>query len=145
MIETISPSYLLAIGILLIGLEALTFSFVLFFVGIGFVVVSGISMFYEFDNGMIQIAVASVIALVSALSLRGYMLEKLSSPSEVKEKKTHISGVGFVEDGTIKFDGTYWKTLSDISSYKDGDQVDIVEVVDNMVVLETSQSEESSL
>ena len=135
MIDIISPSYLLAIGILLIGLEALTFSFVLFFVGLGFVVVSGISVFYEFDNGVIQIAVASVIALLSALSLRGYMLEKLTKPSEVEEERTHISGVGFVEDGSIKFDGTYWKTLDDISSYKNGDKIDIADVVDNMVVI----------
>jgi len=135
MIETISPSYLLAIGILLIGLEALTFSFVVFFVGLGFVVVSGISMLYTFDNGVIQIAVASVIALVSALSLRGYMLEKLSKPSEAEEERTHISGVGFVEDGTIKFDGTYWKTLDDISGYKNGDKIEIVDVVNNMVVI----------
>ena len=135
MIDVISPSYLLAIGILLIGLEALIFSFVVFFIGLGFVVVSAISVFYAFDNGIIQIALVSVIALVSALSLRGYILEKLSKQSDKEEERAHISGVGFFEDGAIKFDGTYWKTLDDTSSYKNGDKVDIADVVDNMVVI----------
>ena len=133
--EVISTSYLIAIGILLIGLEALIFSFVLFFLGLGFILVGLISEVYVFDNGIVQIAIAFVIALVSAYLFRQKLLDKISKTSEEKEQRTHVSGIGVVEDGMVKFDGTYWKTLDDISSFKDGEQIDIIDVVDNMVVI----------
>lgn len=133
--EAIQVSYLLAIGILLIGLEALTFSFILFFIGIGFVIVSIISYFYTFENGIAQIAIAFSIALILAFSLRDYLSKKISKASTKKEERTHISGIGIIEDDMIKFDGTYWKTLDDISSFKNGEQVEILDVVDNMVIL----------
>ena len=82
MMEVISPSYLLAIGILLIGLEAVIFSFVIFFLGLALIIVSVISSFYTFDNAIIQLALASIIALFSAFFLRNYILEKISKPSE---------------------------------------------------------------
>ena len=136
MIETIEASWLLAFGILLIGLEALTFSFVLFFIGIGFVLVSAISYFYIFNNGTLQIAVAFVLALLLAFGLRKTLMDRLSKPSEKKEERSHISGIGTIQDGAIKFDGTFWKTLDDINRYKNGEQVKIIDVQDNMVVLE---------
>jgi membrane protein implicated in regulation of membrane protease activity len=135
MFETIEPSYLLAFGIFLIGLEAITFSFILFFIGAGFVVVAGISYFYTFENAIVQVAVAFVIALILAFMLRNYLLQKLSKPSQEHEQRTHVSGIGHVEEGMVKFDGTYWKSLDDLSAYKDGDKVEIMDVVDNMVVL----------
>ena len=136
MLETITAAWLLALGILLIGLEALTFSFVLFFVGIGFVIVSAISYFYMFDNGILQIAAAFVLALILAFALRKTLMSKLSKPSNKKEERAHVRGIGIIEDGAVKFDGTFWKTLDDISGYKNGDKVKIKDVVDNMVVLE---------
>jgi len=131
----ISTSYLLAIGILLIGLEALIFSFVLFFLGIGFIITGIISQVYVFDNAIVQIATAFVIALVSAYFFRKKLLDKISEISEKKEQRAHVSGTGIVEDGMVKFDGTYWKTLDDISSYKDGEQIEIIDVINNMVVI----------
>jgi len=135
MIEAISVTYLIAIGILLIGLEALIFSFVLFFFGVGFIVVGIVSNFYLFDNGIVQIAVAFVIALVFAYTFRKTLLEKMSKVSSKSEEKAHVSGVGILIDGSIKFDGTYWNTQSDLSKYEEGDKVTIIDVVDNMVVL----------
>ncbi len=137
MIETIAAFWLLAFGILLIGLEALTFSFVLFFIGIGFVLVSAISYFYMFNNGILQIAVAFIFALLLAFGLRKALMSKLSSkPNDEKEERAHISGIGTIQDDAVKFDGTFWKTIDDISSYKNGDIVKVIDVQDNMVVLE---------
>ncbi len=133
--EAISPSYLLAIGILLIGLEAVTFSFILFFIGVGFVVVSGVSYLYAFESGLVQIAIAFVLALAFIFLLRDYMLNRLSKPSEKVEERTHISGVGYVQDGAVKFDGTYWETDANLSKYSDGDKVNVENVVNNKVVL----------
>ena len=139
MIETISAAYLIALGILLIGLEAITFSFILFFFGVGFVIVGGVSYLYTFENALVQVAVAFVIALILAFLFRSQLLKKLSKPSEDVESRTHISGIGYIEDGAIKFDGTYWKTLSDLSSYNEGDRVQVIDVVDNMVVIKESE------
>ncbi len=133
--EVISPAYLLAIGILLIGLEAVTFSFILFFIGVGFVLVGGISYLYAFESGLVQIAIAFVIALALIFSLRNYMLNRLSKPSEEVEERTHVSGVGYVQDGAVKFDGTYWETDANLSKYSDGDKVNVENVVNNKVVL----------
>ena len=60
----IGYEYLLALGIILIGLEALTFTFLLFFLGIGFVIVSAISYFLVFDNGLWQIALAFIFSII---------------------------------------------------------------------------------
>ena len=139
MLETISASWLLALGILLIGLEALTFSFVLFFIGIGFVLVSFISYMYTFNDATTQIALAFVFALIFAFALRKTLMSKLSKSSTKKEERAHVKGVGFVENGTIKFDGTYWQTLDDLSKYKNGNKVEIKDVIDNMVVLNKEQ------
>lgn len=136
MLETIAASWLLAIGILLIGLEVLTFSFVLFFIGIGFVLVSFISYIYTFDNGFIQIALAFVLALLLAFALRKTVIGKISKSSKKQEERAHIKGIGVVQDGAIKFDGTFWKTLDDLSKYKNGDKVKVIDVKDNMVILE---------
>ncbi len=133
--DTISPSYLLAIGILLIGLEAIIFSFVISFLGFALIIVAIISYFYTFDNAIIQLALASVIALLSAFFLRNYILNKLSKPSEEPEERTHISGVGYIDEDMIKFDGTYWRCDDDLSQYNNGDKVQIVNVIDNKVVL----------
>jgi len=135
MFETIAAYWLLAFGILFIGLEALTFTFVLFFLGIGFIFVSAISFFYTFDNGIVQIAAAFVLALIFAVILRKSLLKKLSKPNIDKEERAHVRGIGIIEDGAVKFDGTFWKTLSDISKYKNGDTVTIIDVKDNMVVI----------
>jgi len=135
MIETISSSYLLAIGILLIGLEALIFSFVLFFLGFGLIIVSIVSYFYTFDNAIIQIALSTIIALSSAYLFRNKILDKISTPSKDKEQKIHKSGVGYIDGGMVKFDGTYWRCDDDLSQYKDGDRVEIIDVVDNKVIL----------
>ncbi len=136
MLETIAASWLLAFGILLIGLEALTFSFVLFFIGIGFVLVSFVSYIYTFDNATIQIALAFVLALLFALILRKTLINKLLKSSKKQEERAHIKGIGEIQDGVVKFDGTFWNTLDDLSKYKNGDKVRIKDVKDNMVVLE---------
>ena len=135
MIEVISVSYLIAIGILLIGIEALFFSFVLFFLGIGFLSIALISYVYSFESGLAQIAIAFVIALVSIFLFRKNLLAKMSKESEVKEERAHISGMGIVEEGMVDFDGTYWKAQSDISTLKDGTRVEVVDVINNMVIL----------
>jgi len=135
MIEVISVSYLIAIGILLIGIEALLFSFVFLFLGIGFLSISLISYIYPFESGLAQIALAFVIALLSIFLFRKSLLTKMSKESDVKEERSHVSGMGIVQEGMVNFDGTYWKAETDISMLNDGTRVEVVDVINNMVVL----------
>ena len=133
--DTISSSLLVAIGILLIGLEALIFSFVLFFFGIGIIIVAGISYFYTFDNAITQLALSFIIAILGAYLFRGKLLDKISTPSEEEEERTHISGIGYIDEDMVKFDGTYWRCDNDLSQYKNGDKVEIIDVIDNRVII----------
>lgn len=133
--EVIDWSYLLAIGIVMIGLEALVFSFFLVWLGVGFVIVAGLSYFGMFDSGTAQIATSVSIGLVLVLALRKWSMNMISKSQDDTEEKPHKSGVGVVDKGMIKMDGTFWQCDDDLSAYKDGDKVDVVDVVNNRAKL----------
>jgi membrane protein implicated in regulation of membrane protease activity len=134
--EAITYYYLIAFGILLIGIEALTFSFVLFFIGVGFILVGVLSYFEIFTNGWAQIATALVIALAGAFAFRKPLLKYLFSSKKQKETKVHMQGIGIIEESMVKFNGSYWQSWDDLSQYKDGDRVRVVKVEDNKVFVE---------
>lgn len=133
--EAITYEYLVAAGILFIGLEVFTFSFVLFFLGLGLIIVGGISYFYTFESAWVQLALASVLSLVLAYLLRDTLLKKISKPQTQEEQKTHRSGIGVIQDGAVKFDGSFWQTDDDISELENGQKVEVVDVIENKVVL----------
>jgi len=133
--EAIDWAYLLAIGIILIGLEALIFSFVLLWIGMGFLVVALISFFVLFESGYAQIAIALSIGLVLVLMLRKWSMTLVDKSEDDTEEKIHKGGVGVVEGGMIKMNGTYWQSDDDLSVYKEGDRVEVVDIVNNKAVL----------
>ena len=134
--EAIGWAYLLALGIILIGIEALIFSFVLLWIGIGFLVVAVISYFEFFDSGYAQIAVAVSIGLVLVLLLRKWSMTLINKTEDDTEEKIHKSGVGIIEGGMIKMNGTYWQSDDDLSGFKDGDRVEVIDIVDNKTIIE---------
>ena len=129
--EAIEWGYLLALGIVLIGLEALIFSFVLLWIGIGFIVVSVLSYAGLFDSGYVQIAVAVSIGLVLVLALRKWSMNLINKTADDTEEKIHRSGTGIIEGGMIKMDGTYWQSDDDLSGFNDGDKVEVVDIMNN--------------
>ena len=133
--EVIDWAYLLAIGIVLIGMEALIFSFVLLWIGIGFIVVSGFTYFGLFESGYAQIAVAVSIGLVLVLVLRKWSMTLINKSEDDTEEQIHKSGVGVIDGGMIKMDGTYWQSDDDLSQYKDGDRVEVLDIVNNKAKL----------
>jgi len=133
--EVIDWAYLLALGIILIGLEALIFSFVLLWIGIGFIVVSFLTYMGLFDSGYVQIATAVSIGLVLVLGLRKWSMSLINKSADDREEKIHKSGVGVIDGGMIKMDGTYWQSDDDLSVYKDGDKVEVLDIVNNKAVL----------
>lgn len=135
MIDALSFEWLLAIGIVLIGLEAFVFSFFLFPLGLGFLIVSLVELYaLRFDSFYTQIATVFVIALVLVLLLRKKFIEMLGRSSRNTEEHVHQGGIGIVDGTQIKFEGTYWNTDSELGSFKDGDKVE-VEIVKNKAVI----------
>ena len=133
--EVLDWAYLLAFGIILIGLEALIFSFFLIWIGIGFVVVSAMTYFGFFESGTAQIAVAVSIGLVLLIALRKWSMNLINKTQDNTEEKIHKSGVGVIDGGMIKMDGTYWQSDDDLSQYKDGDRVEVLDIVNNKAKL----------
>jgi len=133
--DSLSIAALFAIGIILIGLEALFFSFVLFFIGLGFLSVALISFLFYFNSGITQIALAFVIGTILAIILRKPMMDRFVKPQKKENSMLKKRGIGIVEDGMVKFEGTYWAPFNDISSYKNGDSVEVIDIVDNKVVI----------
>ncbi len=133
--EIIDWAYLLAFGVFLIGLEALVFSFFLIWIGIGFVVVALLTYMGLFESGYAQIAVAVSIGLILLLTLRKWSMRLIVKSEDSSEEKIHKSGLGVIEGGMVKMDGTYWQSDDDLSQYKDGDRVEVVDIVNNKAKL----------
>ena len=133
--EVIDWYYLLAIGIVLIGIEALFFSFFLIWIGIGFLLVSALSYFGLYENGIAQIATACVIGLALVFALRKWSMKMLNKTQDTPEERSHIRGIGTIDNGMIEMDGTYWSSHDDLSGFKDGDKVEVIDVVNNKVKL----------
>ena len=133
--EALSFEWLLAIGILLIGLEALVFSFFLFPIGLGFLIVAFLELWIlNFESLFAQVATALVLGLIITLVFRKTFIKLLGKSSSDKEEQIHIGGIGTIDGKQIKFEGTFWNTDEDLSSYKDGDKVSI-EIVKNRAVI----------
>jgi membrane protein implicated in regulation of membrane protease activity len=133
--EVIDWSYLLAIGIVMIGLEAMIFSFFLVWLGVGFVIVAGLSYFGLFESGTAQIATAVSIGLVLVFVLRKWSMNMVNKTEDDSEEKIHKGGVGTVDKGMMKLDGTFWQTDDDLSGYKDGDKVEVADIINNKAKL----------
>ena len=133
--DAIAWGYLFALGIILIGLEALLFSFVLLWIGIGFIVVALLSYMMLFESGYAQIAVAVSIGLLLVLVLRKWSMNLVNKTEDDTEEKIHKGGVGVIDGGMIKMNGTYWQSDDDLSGYKDGDRVEVIDIVNNKAKL----------
>jgi len=136
--DALSFEWLIAIGILLIGLEALVFSFFLFPIGLGFLIVALTDLLvFNFDGLFPQLATVAIIGLAITLVFRKKFIQLLGKSSSSKEEQIHKGGVGIVDGTQIKFEGTFWNSDDDLSGYSDGDKVDIV-IIKNKAVLKTS-------
>ena len=139
--DAIDWAYLFALGIVLIGLEALLFSFVLLWIGIGFIAVAVLSYFELFESGYAQMAVAVSIGLVLVLALRKWSMKMINKSEDDTEEKIHKGGIGIIDGGMIKMNGTFWQSDDDLSVYKDGDRVEVVDIVNNKAKLVKQESD----
>ncbi|MBN2894505.1 MAG: hypothetical protein JXK05_01250 [Campylobacterales bacterium] len=120
-IAPIEPQYLLAFGIALIAAEIVTTSFVLFWFGIGFVLVSALSALYAFQNGSVQLAWAFGIGAALMYLLRARFVERFMSSKEHHTDSFEGGGEGVVKEGRVFFRGTYWD--ADVEGLEEGEKV----------------------
>jgi len=133
----IEPAYLMAAGIFLIGLEIVLYSFFIVWIGIGLILVGVLSYVVHFGDGYYQLAIAFSVGLFLLFWLRGWAMRIIEKSEDDSEEPIHRSGVGIVDNGIIKMDGTFWQTDDDLSGYKDGDRVEVVDIRHNRAVLAT--------
>ena len=106
----LSPLVLLSIGVILIALESLIFSFVLFWFGIAFIIVGGISFFDVTLDLKWQLSLVAIISLTLLLLLRAKVLKMFlkSKDGENNDNFLNETGYGVIKNGKIFYKATYW-------------------------------------
>lgn len=135
----IEPAYLMAAGIFLIGLEIVLYSFFIIWIGIGLILVGLLSFVITFADGYYQLAIAFTTGAILLYLLRGWAMRLVEGTQSSDEEQVHEHGIGIVDGGMIRMDGTYWQSDSDLSVYKDGDRVEVIEIKNNRVILEKGE------
>lgn len=106
----LSPLVLLSIGVLLIALESLFFSFVLFWFGLAFLIVGAISFFDVSLDLKWQLSLVSIISLALLLFLRAKALEMFlkSKEGENNDNFLNETGYGVIKNEKVFYKATYW-------------------------------------
>jgi len=147
-LSIIAPMYLIAIGVLLIALEALFYSFILIWFGIAFILVGlltsidisttdGISSSI-YTDGLWQLASVGIIALILLLLLRSRVLNRFLKPSKHQHNDDFLntSGIGEIHEGRVYFKGTYWEYHNKDTNFKDGESVQVISTQGNTAIIE---------
>ena len=138
-LSVIDPYILLAIGVALIALEAVIASFVLIWFGIGFVLTALLSYFLAFNDGIWQIATASIISLILLLMLRKKALESfLKSKKDISDNFFDEKGIGEIRNSKVFYKATYWDIDSklDEKEFLDGETVVVLKTHKNKATIE---------
>ncbi|MGE4509912.1 MAG: NfeD family protein [Sulfurimonadaceae bacterium] len=110
-LEPFAPWVLLGIGIALVAFESFLLSFVALWFGLGCIIMALVSMFVVFEEGVWQLAWASLLALGMLFTLRTRAMEKFLEPAEpveIREDYLNESGYGVIENGMVHYKATYW-------------------------------------
>jgi membrane protein implicated in regulation of membrane protease activity len=127
-LSSFSAIVLLAIGIGLIAMEAIFYSFILIWFGLASIIVALITHFIGFDDGLLQIAAIGIISIVLLFSLRSKVLRMFlkSKDQEVNDNFLNDSGDGIIKDGKVYFKATYWDIDSEVTSFQEGEKVKVL-------------------
>lgn len=144
-LSLISPITLMAIGITLIALEAITFSFVLFWFGVSFLVVAGLSLFSIYHDGLWQLSSVAVVSMLLLLTLRTKAL-KLFLKSKDKENNDNFlneAGVGIIKDGKVNYKATLWHIgYNGKETFSDNEKVSVTSTKAGFAYIEKIELEE---
>ncbi len=120
-----TPWVLIGVGIAFIAFEIIVTSFVIIWFGLGLICTGLLTYMITFDDGMWQLALSSLIAIVMMYLLRTKVINNfINSKETIDEDFLNESGIGIILNGKVKYKATYW----------DVEQVDGFELVDGMKV-----------
>lgn len=127
-LSVFSPMVLIGLGVILIALEAFIYSFFVVWFGIGLIIVGVVSNFYNFSDGMWQLSLTTLIALLLLFTLRAKISEKFLKEQDQAPKEDFLnqSGRGVIKNNKVYFKATYWDIKSD-DKFEDGEEVEVVE------------------
>lgn len=138
-LEVFNPYVLLAIGVALIALETFITSFIIIWFGIGFVITAGISLIYDFNDGLWQLASVSLISLLLIILLRKKFLEAfLNSSKDINDNFLDEKGIGEIKNSKIFYKGTYWEFDESIDEkeFEEGEKVIVLKTHKNFALIE---------
>jgi membrane protein implicated in regulation of membrane protease activity len=126
-VEVFDPIILISIGIIFVALEALFFSFFVFWFGIAAIIVGMISYVVRFDNGLWQIASVAVLAVISLAVLRAKALDRFMKVAgkSPNDDFLNTSGTGVIKDNKVYFKATYW-TIDSHEKFIEDESVHVV-------------------
>ena len=137
-ISIISPTILIAIGLFLIAIEAMSFSFISFWFGLASILIGIATNFIDFNDGLWQIASICILALVLLLSLRTKLIEKFlkSKDQEINDTFLNEKGEGVIKNGKVEYKATYWDIDSKDTDFKEGEKVIVLSALRNKAKIE---------
>lgn len=136
-LSLISTTYLFAFGLLLIALEMISFTFVLFWFGVGFMVVALLTYFNLFDDGLWQIGVASIIAILLLFTLRAKAMKLFLATKGHKHKDNFLDevGEGVIKDNKVYYKATFWD-IDSSEKFLEGEKVKVLSAHKNKAKIE---------
>jgi len=139
MIDLISPLMLIAIGIGLIALEALLFSFVLFWFGVATIIVGVLSYLHIFGDGLWQLSSIAILSMILLFFLRSKVLQLFlkSKDGEHDDNFFNEEGVGVIRNGSLYYKATYWNIdPMNKEKFEDGEQVHVLSINKGIATIE---------
>jgi membrane protein implicated in regulation of membrane protease activity len=144
-IQPFTPIVLLSIGILLIAIEAIITSFVVIWIGLALIIVSGITLIYSFNDGYYQIASVAIMSIILLLLLRTKLKDKFmnSKEGEIEDNFLKTGGKGRIKNNQVYFKGTYWKYDSKSrDTYNEDEEVKVIQTKNSTAFIKKIHGEE---
>jgi len=126
-LSPLSPTVLIALGVLFIALEALVMSFVVIWFGVGLIVVGISSYFIHYTDGMWQLALSGIVAMLLLFILRSTLMKKFCDAKDRPPKDDFLNeaGEGVIKDGKVYYKSIFWTIDSD-ETFQENDKVTVL-------------------
>ena len=127
---------MLTLGVLLLGAELLSATFVMLFFGIAFILIGLVGFFVNWPSGEVQLLLAMVLGGILTFALRGFFMQGMSQ-EDLPLETMQVGEIGMIveNDGHLRVDykGTTWGFKKNAEfDVKAGDEV-VVEQLKNNV------------
>lgn len=127
---------MITIGVILMALEMLTATFVLFFFGLAFLLVGSVGAFHVFGSGEIQLIWTFSVGLILSLMLAKTLRQKIYNTEPLKLETLESGANGTVQitadgDYRVSYKGTTWAIANFSDHPLENGQTVIVERLEN--------------